>query len=109
MSNLCTGSGQEIHVGDVGTMFIATLVEDGVALDISAATTLEVVFAKPDGTAATRTAVFYSDGTDGKIRYATITGDLDQDGKWKVQAYVEMPSWSGHSDIATFRVYSNLS
>lgn len=109
MPSSCTGSGQEIHVGDVGTMFIATLVEDSVAVDISSATTVEMVFLKPDGTAVSKTAVFYSDGTDGKIRYATLAGDLDQAGKWKLQAYVEMPSWSGHSDIATFRVYSNLS
>lgn len=99
---------KEVHVGDIGTAFRLTLEECGVAVDISTATILSVLFEKPDGTVATKTANFYADGTDGVVQYKTVSGDLDQYGKWKLQAYVEMPDWSGHSDTVSFYVHRNL-
>jgi hypothetical protein len=36
----------EIHVNDVGTRFLATIKDDGVVVDISAASSITMVFKK---------------------------------------------------------------
>jgi hypothetical protein len=99
----------EIHVNSIGTVFEITLVENGVAVPIGSATTLSITFAKATGATISRAAVLSTaGGADGKMRYATISGDLDVDGPWKLQAYVAMPTWQGYSSIGEFEVLSNL-
>ncbi len=100
----------EIHVGDVSSRFIVTLKDGDGIRDISSATVLQIIFHKPDGTDATKTASFYTDGTDGVLTWATTsTSDLDQEGLWKLQAYVEFSGGGKyHSDIRQFQVYPNL-
>ena len=100
----------EIHVDDKNTRFIITISDsDCVAINISAYTTLNIIFTKPDGTIVTKTALFVTDGTDGQIYYATVAGDLDQSGVWKIQAYVGSGSSTAFSsNIKIFKVYCNL-
>ena len=99
----------EIHVGDVGTMFIRTIKDEtGTAVDISTATVKQILFKPPSGALLTKTAQFVTDGTDGRVFYMTIAGDLSAPGPWRCEAYVEMPAWEGHSDIKDFEVYANL-
>lgn len=105
-------SEKEIHVNDIGTVFLVT-VKDCVSgtettLNISTATTLQFIFSTPSGTTKTRTAVFDTDGLDGKIKYTTINGDLDEPGTWKLQARIVMGGGDWKSDITSFRVYENL-
>lgn len=99
---------EEIHVGDIGTVFRITVQESDVALDISDATTLQMLFYKPNRTVATKTAVFTDDGTDGQIQYTTVEDDLDQSGTWKVQARITTPDGVWSSSIGRFKVYGNL-
>jgi hypothetical protein len=66
------------------------------------------LFSKPDGAVVEKTAVFSTDGSDGKIRYITVDGDLDAIGKWKIQARVVMPTGSWSSNLSSFKVYGNL-
>lgn len=99
---------QEIHVGDVGTIFEVTVTDSGVAVDISAATTKQIIFAKPDGTIVVKDAVFVGTGTDGKLKYTTIANDLDLKGDWRLQVKVVLPSGTWKSDIQEFKVYLNL-
>lgn len=103
----------EIHQGDIGTVFELTLYDDTVIVDVSTATTKEVIFQKPTvngvaGAVVTKTAQFKTDGTDGIIQYTTILDDLDTVGNWKVQAKVTLPSGTWRSDISKFRVHKNL-
>lgn len=99
----------EIHVDDVGTIFRVTVTdEDGAALDISAATLKQIVFEKPDETTTTKTASLDTDGTDGIMRYTTVSGDLDQAGRWKIQGVVGLPSGQWHTNVDTFKVKENL-
>lgn len=99
----------EIHVGDTNTRFILVISEDCVAIDISGYTTLNIIFTKPDGTSVTKTALFVTDGTDGEIYYATVSGDLDQAGIWRIQGEVGIGSGTSYrSQIKTFKVYCNL-
>lgn len=98
-----------IHLNDVGTFIEATIIdENGAVVDISTATVKTFTFRKPTGVNITRTAVFSNSGTDGKIKYVTIAGDLDQTGVWSLQAYIEMPSGKFTSDKINFSVESNL-
>ena len=96
---------EEIHKGDIGTVFEVTVMEKDattgllVVVDISTATLMQIKFKKPDGTTDTQTAVFTNAGADGKIEYVSVLTDLDQVGNWKLQGYVEMPAWQGHTSI----------
>jgi len=101
----------EIRVGDIASRFIITLKDSDTIVDISGATVLQIIFHKPDATILTKTATLLTDGTDGKFYWATTaTTDLDQEGIWKLQGYVEFTSGGKfHSDISSFQVYPNLS
>lgn len=98
----------EIRVGDVGTVFSLTISDGSAAVDISSATTKQILFQKPDGTKLTKDANFATDGSDGIITYAAIAGDLDSAGYWQIQAYIVMPAGTWKSDINRFLVHSNL-
>jgi hypothetical protein len=99
----------EVHVGDIGTVFEITVKdEDGVVVDISAATTKQFIFAKPGGTKVSKDASFVVNGTDGKLKYVTASGDLDESGDWQLQVYVVMPTGTWHSDIVLVSVCGNL-
>jgi hypothetical protein len=100
---------EEIHVGDIGTVFEHTIKDCDVVVDISSATTQEVYFQRPNnGIADAHTTSFKTDGTDGIVQYSTVADDLDEAGTWKIQFHVIMPSGEWHSDIQKFKVYSNI-
>lgn len=100
----------EIHVGDVGTVFEMTVYDDGnTIVDLSANISIELHFLKPGSTTKIeKTATLSTDGTDGKIKYTTITDDLDTAGTWKIQGKVETAAGIWHTDISTFVVVKNL-
>ncbi len=47
-------------------------------------------------------------GTDGLIKYTTISGDLDIGGTWKIQARVVFPTGEWKSSVDEFIVYPNI-
>lgn len=99
----------EIHVGDVGTIFEATVKdEDGAIVNISAATTLHMVFRRPNRHAVTKAATLSSSGVDGKMRYVAQVDDLDAAGLWSLQGFVVLPDGAWHSDKTSFVVHANL-
>lgn len=99
----------EVHVGDIGTIFRVTVLDANSAIDISGATTRQLIFQKPDGSTLTRSGSLTTDGTDGKLEYASVSGDLDMAGRWSLQVYLVLATWEGKSDIGSFIVYPNLS
>lgn len=100
----------EIHVGDIGTVFEVTLYEDCETLlpGVDTSTVRKLYFKKPDGSVIERDAVFTTDGADSKIQYVTVADDLDQDGNWELQGFIETPSGSWHSTTDCFEVFENL-
>jgi hypothetical protein len=98
----------EIHVDDVGTRFLATIKDDGNIVDISNASIMSMIFKKPSDTVIYRSGTRYTNGSDGKIYYDTIAGDLDEAGLYKLQARVALPSGTYYTDIYTFQVSCNL-
>lgn len=84
------------YIGDVGTEIILDC-----GVDVSAATVRTIKALKPDGTSVDWTAVL--EGTTA-IKYTIQSGDLDQAGAWKLQAYIEIASWSGLGETAKLKV-----
>ena len=98
----------EIHVGDIGTVFRITLTDCATPVDLTGNTDISIIFLKPDGTTAVKTATLFGPATDGVIQYTTILDDLDLAGTWKIQAEITLPTGKWRSDIEKFKVYANL-
>ena len=99
---------KDIHVDDYGWIGKLTLQQDGAAVDISSYTTKQFVLRDPDGTAATKTADFDSDGTDGVLKYTVATGDIDAAGNWKVAARIKKANVELTSEGHGFNVAARL-
>jgi hypothetical protein len=98
-----------VHVGDIGTAFEATIVDQtGAIVNVSGASTKEPWFQRADGSTLAKAAVFTTDGTDGKIRYLSVAGDLTSPGPWAVQGHVIISGGEWHSDLYSFTLYPNL-
>lgn len=101
---------KEPQLYDVGTVFKVTVLdEDGTAVDLSSATTKEIIFRDPTGAVTTQTASFFTTGTDGIITYTTqATTDIDVAGAWQLQAHVEYDTNDLRSNPVGFFVNKNL-
>ena len=104
----------EIHKGDIGTIFLLTLRDGGTAVDVQTAGAGEkfIIFKKPSGEVVTQTAAIGGTaGTDGKIKYTSVAGDLNEVGYWEMQAQVELTgdgAGTFKSEIEGFLVKRNL-
>jgi hypothetical protein len=97
-----------INEGDIGTVIELVVHDsDDAVVDISGASTKQIKITNPSGTTSTKDGSFSTDGTDGKLRYTTVSGDLNQEGLWKARAYLVFAGgWAGHSSIASFLVHA---
>lgn len=98
----------EIHYGDIGVNFNITVMNGTAVLDVSNADSISIIFQKPDSSDLIKTASLITDGTDGNIRYTTVSGDLDQVGTWQIQAKVDFGASVFSTDIQKFKVYRNI-
>lgn len=90
-----------VFVGALGKKIVLN-----VGVDISAATTRQIKYEKPDGTTGYWTAVEESTTS---ISYTTTAAtDLDDKGNWKLQAYIVTPTWTDHGNIARMTVKETL-
>jgi hypothetical protein len=97
-----------VHYGDVGTVFQLVLTRDGAVFDISTASVKQLKFRFNDNQLKVKTASFTTNGTDGKLQYTTIAGDLDCLGSLSIQAYVEVSGGKWSSDAVGTEVAANL-
>ena len=99
----------DIHLGDVGTVFILTVMDGAAIVDISAATVMKINLVSPTTDKTTHTATHTTDGTDGKMEYATSDASvLDEIGTWQWQGQVTLPTGAWKTNILTFAVLDNL-
>ena len=97
-----------IHVGDVGTELVCQLVDqDGDVVDLSAAGTMRIFLGKPGGSVLTKAAVLDTDGTDGRMKYLTIDGDVDEAGVWEIQGRAAIGSYRYSTSKGSFTVVRN--
>lgn len=100
----------EIHKGDVGTL-IRLIVTDhkGAVVDVSSATTKQILLQRPNGSVEAKAAVFSTDGSDGAVQYVTQAGDLDQVGDgWRAQARLASATQDFKTQWVEFEVKPNL-
>ena len=84
-------SWDKIVNGDFGQVGELTLidVDTNAAADVSSYTTAQVfLLTDPDAVTTTKTAAFVNTGSDGKVDYTLVSGDIDQAGEWMVRARV---------------------
>jgi|WetSurSiteA1Bulk_404760.scaffolds.fasta_scaffold164592_1 hypothetical protein len=98
----------EVQVGNVGTVFKVRIVEDGLPVNVTAATTREIIFKPPKGNTLTRNASLYTDGADGIITYSTGASDLTSAGQWYLQAHIEFTGSEYYTEVVGFTVRANL-
>ena len=101
-------SAGEIHKNDIGTVFQITVKDGTTVVDVSSATTRQFIFTKPNGSKLTVTATLVNTGTDGKIKYAFVSGDLNVVGRWRYQVKLVISTSTWHSDVGYFTVNTNL-
>jgi len=95
--------------GDIGTVFELTVTDcDGAAIDISAAISLEINFKSPAGVVVNKTPVLSTDGSDGKMKYITLAGDINEYGKWIIQGVVELATGKWSTSTSHFYVDENI-
>jgi hypothetical protein len=93
----------------VGVKIDITIIEDGVPVNLVGVTKKDYFIQKPSGLDVTKNTVFVTTGIDGKLRYITIVGDLDEIGQYLIQADLEFPGgYDGTTNIGTFWVEANL-
>lgn len=98
----------QVHLNNIGVAFTITIEDCDGAVDVSSATTKQLIFTKPSGEKLTKDASLVNGGTDGVIRYTSVDGDLDELGNWKLQAYVVLGTTEYYSKVANFKVHRNL-
>ncbi len=98
----------EVQVDGFGWNIDLRMVEQGSPIDISTATLCDYVSKKPDGTRMTVTAVFVTDGSDGKLRHLVAQGEIDVVGTWQIQTHVVTPTQDLWSRALVFEVKGNL-
>jgi len=107
-----SASDNPIFEDDIGTIFKLTVEESingaDVVVDVSSQTALTFFFKKPDNTVISRTPVFTTDGTDGKIQYVILIGELDQLGTWQLQAEVTITSGTFRTEVVAFDVLEKV-
>lgn len=89
------------YVGDVGTEIELDCKED-----ITTATSLKIAVMKPEATSEILWDAVLVDTT--KVNYIIQAGDFDIAGKYKYQAVIEMPSWSGRGETASRLVFEHF-
>lgn len=100
---------EEIHEGDIGTVFEATMKDGTVVVDISEQTSIEFIFQRPDGSSFTKDAELVTDGTDGKMKYTTADATtLTPPGTWRLQGHITLDTGQWKSNKHEFRVYENI-
>ncbi len=90
----------KVYVGDVGTVITLDCGQN-----ISAATARVIAARKPSGALVSWTAS--ASGTD-SITFTTVSGTFDEDGVWKLQAVITLPSGVRRGETANLPVHAHF-
>lgn len=97
----------KIYVGDHPTFRDVIKDQDGTIVDIGSATTIDMIFRKPDGSAMVKAASLTTDGSDGKMEW-TPTNELDQAQNWQRHSKVIIGGRTFRSVKVNFKVWEPL-
>lgn len=97
----------EIHQYDT-TNFKINLERRGHTIDLSSATSITLIFIKPNKDRLTVTPSFTTDGSDGQLYYSFASNELDIVGIWEYQVKYIKAGKEQWSNVRNFRVYENI-
>lgn len=101
-----------LRVGSVGVDIIVPLTDSGGnPIDLSTASAMTLFLQQPNATTSvSKIASKLGSGTEGKLIYTTVAGDLPVPGDWKIQARVQYttPLRDWFSEIYPLIVAQNL-
>ena len=94
----------------IGALIVVTVVDkNGVPINLAGATTKKFILRQPNKKVIEKDAEYFTDGSDGKLKYTTVEGDLKPDGVWRVQAYiVKSGVIDGRTKVGLFEVRANI-
>jgi hypothetical protein len=98
----------EVHLFDEGTIVRFTIKEQGVVLDLTDATKIELLFERKDRTTYVRDADIYGDPTEGRVYCLSVPTEFTMKGAFKGQVYIEYASGKWHSSKVEFEVSENI-
>ena len=99
----------EVRVGDIGTLFRATILDGSTAVDVSSASPMVLTFKPPRSTSFTKATTFTTDGINGQVEYTSTGADvIDEPGSWKLQWVATLTAGTFKSDMYEFTVHKNL-
>lgn len=78
----------DLQVGAVGAVLTVTITDGGAAVDLTDATSIDIILRAPNGTRVTLAASVSGDPEDGVVTATTASGDIAVPGQWLGQAYV---------------------
>jgi hypothetical protein len=100
----------DIFVGDIGTSFSVTIKDKATSniIPLQNATIKTFTLQRPNGSKVSRDALFATNGTDGKLKFITIDGDITLPGSYRLQAYVELPDGHWYTSIVNITAEPHL-
>lgn len=87
----------KVYKGDIGTSIILDC-----GSDVSTASAQEIKVQKPQGSTTTWSATVYNTNY---LKHTTISTSVDDVGRYRLQAYVELTEWQGRGETADLTVY----
>jgi len=89
----------KIYAGDDGTRVILNM-----GADMSLASAITIQVKNPLGVISSWPAVVGADKNT--IEHITSSADIPLAGKYKLQAHLTLPGWTGMGDVTTLKVYA---
>jgi hypothetical protein len=69
---------------------------------------MQIKYTKPDGTTSSLWTALLG-GDNESVYYDALVADLDTEGDWEIQPYIEMTGFTGHADKAKLPVFPVIS
>jgi len=79
-----------------------------VPIDLSSQTSMDIILLGPGAVRLVKTAVFITDGTDGKMTATVSAGEISVSGKWQIQGIATVTAGEVKSLIKRFSVKDNI-
>ncbi len=95
----------ELHVGDVGTEIIISLVDGATPEDLTALTSAVIKVQRPDKTVVEIAAEVVGDPEDGVIKGVVQAGTFLRVGYHMFQVSLTIGTWTGHSESSSQYVH----
>jgi hypothetical protein len=97
------------QVGDTGIQLVVQVLDqEGFPVNVGLADLLTIKILYPDGTSRDFSAQVFSGAADGRVVYVTGPSDLDQVGRYQIQAQITMGGAVKSTRLGAFEVLENV-